>query len=555
MFIMNFSKRNNILLFALLVILNIVFRLPVTAHETGVDSFFIHSLATSISTYGYAGWTIHPVSFTGLYPLSYASAVPFFLSGTSQITNISIEYVILFLCILLGVVSVLFTFLFAKEVKNDDLFAFIVAFVFSLSPNFLRFTIWTTTTRSLFMAFLPLFLWGLIKCRNSLSGKYVVIAIASLAILATSHRICLFIPLILIAFMAAAILTLVYQKVKHSMIFSNSKILNRLFFLIFPIAFLLLFFVQFSGIGFYGKWIPDFYSGFLFTGEETYIVILNVAADYFGKIGFVLFFGLIGFITLSKNVYNEFGKLFVGISALTLTPFLIIEDYTPEFILPFFSILVGLGLVDTYDFLKQRREKVLKRVTVLLLVICIVSSTVFSVFMLDHWQMYTGGMSDKTYATASFLSSDKANGTSVANSGVLSAQISAFSGKSCLPYGGAYAIWYTPEQLVYGSVKPDEVVTRPLPLSAIISTRMLYAKIKALPNQKNDWAGLMSNFPWANKTKTISAKYDAHYVIEDVHILGGFWYWKRYHSRLLFNLHESGNKIYVSGKENIWYLS
>ena len=552
---MNFSKKTNILLFALLVILNIVFRLPVTAHETGVDSFFIHSLATSISTYGYAGWTIHPVSFTGLYPLSYASAVPFFLSGTSQITNISIEYVILFLCILLGVVSVLFTFLFAKEVKNDDLFAFIVAFVFSLSPNFLRFTIWGATTRNLFMAFLPLFLWSLIKYRKSLSGKYVVIAIAFLAILATSHRICLFIPLILIAFIAAAILILTYQKVNPPEVFSNSKVLHILSFIIFPAAFLVLFSVQFSGIGFYDNYLPDFYSGFLFEGKETYIVVLNIAADYFGKIGFVLLFGVIWLITISKTAFNDFERLFVVLSVLTLTPLLVIEDYTPEFILPFFSILVGLGLVDTYDFLKQRREKVLKKVAVLLLVICIVSSTVFSVFMLDHWRMYTGGMSDKTYATASFLSSDKVNGTSVANSGVLSAQISAFSGKSCLPYGGAYAIWFTPEQLVYGSVKADEVVTRPLPLSAIISTRMLYAKTKALPNQKNDWAGLMSNFPWANKTKTISAKYNAHYVIEDVHILGGFWYWKRYHSRMLFNLHESGKKIYENGGVNIWYLS
>jgi len=551
---MEFSKRNKYLLFALLITLNIVFRLPRTAHEHGVDSFFIHNLATTISTYGYAGWVIHPISFTGLYPLSYASASPFFLSGMSQITDISIEYIILFFSILLGIFSVFFTFMFAKEVKNDDLFAFLVAFVFSISPNFLRFTIWDSPKRSLFMVFLPLFLWALLKCWKSFSGKYVGIAIASFIILICSHRICLFIPLILVAFIAAVILTLVYPKVKNYPVFSNSKVLSTLSYLIFPIAFLLLFFVQFSGIGFYNKWLPDFYSGYLFEGEDTYIVILNIAADYFSKMGIVLFFGVIGFFSFQKNVYNEFGKLFVCLSILILTPFLVMEDYTPEVISPFLSILVGLGLVSTYNILKQRNRITFKRAATLTVVLCIVVSTGFSLYMLDHWQVYESSMSDKTYATASFLSGDKANGTSVANSGLLSCQISSFSGKACLPYGGAYAQANSPEQLIYGSVKADEVVTEPVTLSEIISSRVLYKPTNALPNAKDDWAGLMGSFPWANKTKILSAKYDAQYVIEDISYSGEYWYWKRYYSRLLVNLHESGNKIYVNGKENIWHL-
>ena len=545
---MNFSKRNEYLLLALLAILNIIFRLPVTNHERGVDSFFIHSLATSISTYGYAGWIIHPVSLTGLYPLSYASAHPFLLSGVSQVTDITIEYIILFFCILFGIFGVFFTFLFAKEVKNDDLFAFLVTFVFSLSPVFLKFTIWDATTRSLFIAFLPLFLWALLRCRNSFSGKYIGIAIVFFIILSTSHRICLFMPLIFIAFIAAVILTRAYKKVKQSVVFSNSKVLNGLSFLIFPIAFLLLFSIQFSGIGFYNKWLPDFYSGYLFEGKDTYIVILNIAADYFGKMGIILFFGLIGFISLSRTAFNGFGRLFVVLGVLTLTPFLVIEDYTPEFILPFFSILVGFGLMNTYDFLKQRR-----RVAFSILVICIVVSTGFSWSMLDHWYMHTGGMSDKTQATASFLE-DKANGTSVANYGLLSCRISAFSGEACLPYGGCYAQPRSPEQLIYGSVKADEVETRPLPLSKIISNRMLYKPINALSNAKSDWTKLMGSHHRANETKILCSKYDIQYAIEEVRYSGGYWYWKRYYSRLLVSLQGSGNKIYVNGKENIWHL-
>jgi len=175
--------------------------------------------------------------------------------------------------------------------------------------------------------------------------------------------------------------------------------------------------------------------------------------------------------------------------------------------------------------------------------------------MIDHWHLHTSIMSDKICATASFLE-DKANGTSVANSGILSSQLSSFSGEACLPYGGAYAQSTTPEQLIYGSVKPDEVVIgQLLSPSGIISRRKVYA-LKTKPSDaKKDWADFVTSFPWANKTKIVSSKYDAHYVIEDVSIYGQFWHWKRQYSRLLFNLHESGNKIYDNDGENIWYLS
>ena len=546
---MELSKRGKYLLLALLVILNIVFRLPVTNHEIGIDSFVIHNLATTISTQGYAGWIIHPLSFTGFYPMSHASASPFYLSGMSQVTGISIEYIILYFCILLGIFSVFTTFLFAKEVLDDDLFAFLVSFVYSLSPGFLASTIWQTSTRNMFMAFFPLFLWALLRCRNSFSVKSIIIFIISTIILLCSHRISLFLLLIFIAFIAAVILTLIYQKVKQSMIFRNSKILNILSFIIFPVAFLLLFSVQFSGLSFYDKYIPAFYSGYLFEGEATYIVILNIAADYFGKVGILLFFGLIGFISLSRTAFNGFGRLFVVLSVLTLTPLLVNEIYTPPIVLLFFSILVGFGLISLYNIFNQQ-----KRIAFSILAICLILSTGFSWVILDYWQMHTGGMSDKTCATASFLI-NSGNGTSVANSGLLGSQISAFSGKACLPYGGAYPHPSSALQLVYGSVKADEIVTEVLSSpSEIISSRYLY-RLKTIPsNALSDWSVFMCSFPWANETKIISAKYDAHYVIEDVLLSGEYWFWKKRYSRLLFNLHESGNKIYDNDGENIWHL-
>ena len=94
---MKFSKKNNCILFALLIFLNIIIRYPITQHSFGTDSFFIYTLATSISEHGYAKWVIHPLSLLGVYPLSYSSMYPFLLSGTSISTDLSIEYIIFIL--------------------------------------------------------------------------------------------------------------------------------------------------------------------------------------------------------------------------------------------------------------------------------------------------------------------------------------------------------------------------------------------------------------------------------------------------------------------------
>lgn len=549
---MNFSKRNKYTVFAFLIILNIIFRLPVVNHEIGVDSFFIHRLTTTISEYGYAKWIINPISFTGFYPMSYASASPFLLSGTSQIMGISIEYVILLLSVILGIFSVFSTFLFAKEVKDDDLFAFIVAFVFSLSPIFLIFTIWQASTRNLFMAFLPLLLWALIRCKKSFSGKYIVIVVVSSIFLLVSHKISLFIPLIFIAFIAALVLSLTYQKTKQfiSSSYPNvTTVLNISSPFIFLGVFILLFFIQFSGLNFYNKLLSDFYIGYLFKGTDVFTIILNIITDYFSKMGILLIFGLTGFISLSRNAYNEFGKLFVIFGVLIMTPFMVKEVYTPEVILPFYSILVGFGIIHIYNVLRQR-----KKITSLMLVICLVVATGFSLFMIEHWNIRMGSMSDKSYATASFLK-DRTNSASVGNSGLLCAQMSAFSGKACLPFGGAYPSPNPPGLMVYGLVKKDEVVVQPVKISDVIDRKLFYTPINALPNAVDDWASIMVSNYWNENSKTLISKYDIRYVIEDDNIYGNFWYWKLRHSKLLVSLHDSGNKIYVNGKENIYHLT
>ena len=86
-----FSKKMKIILFSLLIVLNLILRIPFYPHEYGADSFVIHILANSVSQFGHARWWINPLSVVGLYPYSECSAVPFILSEISQCTGIDGE--------------------------------------------------------------------------------------------------------------------------------------------------------------------------------------------------------------------------------------------------------------------------------------------------------------------------------------------------------------------------------------------------------------------------------------------------------------------------------
>ena len=162
---MNFSKRNKYVLIGLLIILNIIIRIPSVSHEIGIDSFTIHVLANSVSAFGEAKWWVHPLSIGGFYPCSYASAVPFILSGIAQCTDIDMEKVIWIFCLIIGLLSAAIAYIMAGQIKNDDSFKFLISFSYSLSPALLVFT-WDASTRGLFIVLFPLFVYLLLKIRT-----------------------------------------------------------------------------------------------------------------------------------------------------------------------------------------------------------------------------------------------------------------------------------------------------------------------------------------------------------------------------------------------------
>ena len=127
--------------------LTLAFRYPVSEHEAGSDSFVFHGLAQTIVDSKYAPWLINPLSIFGLYPLSHPSGPILAVALTTELGGIPAEGSILVLDFLSAVLGTLGAFLMAREVKPDDRFALLVAFLFSTAPRFVSSLEWQVPTR------------------------------------------------------------------------------------------------------------------------------------------------------------------------------------------------------------------------------------------------------------------------------------------------------------------------------------------------------------------------------------------------------------------------
>ena len=390
---MNFSKRNKYVSLMLLVILNIVFRIPTVPHEIGEDTFKIHAYANIISERGFANWVVHPLSLFGMYPLSYPSAVPFMLSGCSQSTGLNVEYIILVTAIIIGLTGMFTSYIMAKELKNDDLFALLVAFTFSLSPIFLSFTIWTASTRNLFMALVPLFVWGLLGYYNKPQSrlKYVLLIFILFMILSTTHRMVLLLAPILIAYCIALILNNLKKKenLHFSIPFKNYHFIERfkpyIPLLIFSGIYIFFIVLQMNRLYIYKDfniwW--KYQSGFFFMGRDPGTLFMNMVVDYASKIGILSVFMIVGLTIFLKKSEREFYKNFSLVVLLLFAPIITLGWYVPSVLLVFFCVLLVYGLLYLINFRK------IQRFTTCLIIIFLLISTIFSIFMLWNWDIMT----------------------------------------------------------------------------------------------------------------------------------------------------------------------
>ena len=481
---------------ALLIVLNIIIRYPVTPHELGSDSFFIHDLANSISEYGYAKWVIHPLSFFGLYPYSYASGVPHLLSICSSITGLGMEWTIYMVSLLLGILGIFGAFVMAGEFSDNFYFKSLVAFIFSLSPLALKFTVWTVSTRGMLLMLLPLFIWGLLRLYKEYRHKYLFLSVLLFILLASSHKTFVLTLPIIAAFFLAILLPRIEKRINTKY---SPYILSTLFIFLFSIQFL-----------FIKGWWTQRYTPF--QGGEWYYFLGGTIFTMAARLGFLIPLALVGLVVILFKKDKIAKDWFLITTVLLFTPLLSHTMYFYQTLLPFFSLLAGFGII---YIVKPVNRFVNQRYAVGFILIILICFSLFTLgvrYTNTDSLGYGNYMRESTSSLASFIQKETDNEGVISN--VDWGRISAFVTNPMSLKG--------PYRFVYDIVDEEELQIKRISFPKSLTELFKFVKCPYT----------VINPP--------TLGYDAQYVVgyEDM--------------RENIRVYDGKNKIYGNGREGIW---
>ncbi|KAF5090246.1 hypothetical protein DSECCO2_19110 [anaerobic digester metagenome] len=487
-------KREHWLLL-LLFVLNIVLRIPTTPHgPDGGDSSFVWSLANSISGSGDIVWMLNPLSFFGIYAVSYPSGYPVVLSIVAQVTGIDTEHVILICGFLLGVVGMLASYIMALKFSKNHLLAFFTAFAFSTAPVFVEMTRWTTTTRGLFVALLPLLFWGIFSFnKNTIGQKKVVFLSAFVFItLLSVHRTSYLIVPVIFALVVTMIIW--HIKDKEALIPLAERIPKNAIPVIIGLLCVCSFSLQFSGLSFLHNIWWVYQTGAFATGTDVFSLLLNMTTNYIGKIGILLPAGIIGFLILVKKPERGFYETFIIITIIPLLAISALGLYVALILLPIVALLISLTLSTlvqsrgvtvlntnlkfSFSSMKTSFAKALS----IALAISLLVSICFSGYMIErHLYLPAGGgnkvwMTDDVPLIGNYLESIGETAFT-SNNGVMASRIYASTGVPV--FGRGYDGM---NGLINGWIDKDDIEVQMASLSSLsISTNFLFQQVNTPP--------------------------------------------------------------------------
>ncbi|NTV24411.1 MAG: hypothetical protein HGA85_08675, partial [Nanoarchaeota archaeon] len=155
------SVHKEILLLLFLVVISVAARVQFVK-QTDFDSYWISGMAESITQYGYAKWIFHPASLFGYYPMSYPSALMFFLATFSGLTGLGMEQTILVTGMTLGVLGTFLVFLIGRKIAGFSV-GYLAAFIFTLSPQIIYYSSYVASGRYFMIVFYLAFLIVLMR--------------------------------------------------------------------------------------------------------------------------------------------------------------------------------------------------------------------------------------------------------------------------------------------------------------------------------------------------------------------------------------------------------
>lgn len=388
---MKFSKKAKFGLISLIILINIILRFQVLPREIGNDSFLMHIMSNSISEFGYAKWVLHPLSFVGLYPISYTSTMHFLLSGISQSTGIEMDSTIFLYSFFLGLLSIFTAYLMMGVIINDDLIKLLAAFGFSTVPAVLNYSTWTIPTRGLFIILAPVLIYLLFKCRSSM--KYIPLTfILAIFLFATHHLFYFLIP----AFLGFFIIIIYFRFENYINLITIPKKMHPYFIII---GFILMFSIPF----FTGRFIENSRYASIDFSYMRYVGVLIIPA--IGGLGYLIF----------KHNKNS-GEWLLLLTIIFLFMFVYQQTYMKSFMPIFLIPLACIGLTNII------RAIPIKKYGLIVIAIFLIISISFSGYIqfvnflsISETSINQRYIEDSTYTTGRWIKNNAVDSAAISN--------------------------------------------------------------------------------------------------------------------------------------------
>ena len=553
---MKLPKRSDYLPIGLLVIFNIVFRYPSVPHPHVGDTYYIMTLANTISSAGYMEWFVHPLSAFGLYPLSYPAAGPLVLSIVSQTLGITMEQSVLLMSTFYGVFGCLAIYILAKAITKNDFISFITALLFSTSPLFLGFTIFKGSSRGFFIALLPLFVWVLLRWNvDRPRVKFTVLGIFFFVLLGLIHRMVIFVTILLFAYFITIMWIKFRKRIENGQNIpaTTSSYKTTCIYLSFFCA---LFLTGAVGMSPYSPSLGDFKSGYFFQG--LLFIPINMGIEYAMGIGVIIFLAPIGLISLLQEREKDFSQIYLLVIMLCFAPFLVDQDYIRQFIGPFIFLLVGYGVLKLSTVLKFRWKNIAGPLVVSIVIVSILLPSFVTVedrSGIFERVGYFNYMTEATSGAAVFIEKNANDCSFISNTG--GREISATSNSFGVGCCG-------PDILIHGFIDKDDMNLKSISIYDFARKKQLYTMQDWIYEGqywtgKHKWMIMESEYDSSKAQKGLNF-YNVEYVVINNRIPDKwgrpFYYKELRDSRFLTSVYEERNKnrIYDNNQNSVVYI-
>lgn len=549
---MRLGRRTVLALMFALICFNVLVRLPRTDHESGVDSFAIHLFATAITDQGKIPWILNPLGYFGWYPLSYPSAAPVLISGVGQMAGLPEEGAILALDLLYGVIGALGGFVMARAFRRDDVFGLLAAATFSLAPRFVSFTLWSGSSRNLFMVMIPFFLWGLVRSYRKPSLPNIAVLILVLIFMLGTHRLTILLAVVVIAFIIAYVFVLLHRvaRIRFPKVLLSTRI-RRWTPRMALIGIAGIAVVMIAGT----QVLAEYTQGEICTGQTLQAELCNLGISITRSVGLALPFALVGVFALVRERNKGLAESFLVFALLALIPTLFLRQYTGFYILPFLALFAAFGIVGLLDILTKHR-----RARNAIAVACVLGISAFSVAVLQVEVERGTVISEANYTTALYLQS-LPEGNFVANDGLTTIRIAAVSGRGGLPVGGAGTTSQSPEILIMGAYNASEIRQRErrIPLTELTieaDSPFSLENLDALSDWQHKILWLDVDSPG---THEMEGRYSLQYYLELNEIRGAYYGFGNTYSGVPFSnfalsVHEKRYRLYNGTTEDLYLV-